>query len=107
MTITDPQLDRLVRKAAKPATGLAGKPAAAIRPDRDQVKASAMYRPRSRKFALNRAPLRPATGDAEIAGAAPGDYSRGIGRQARGENEAGRIMERIRTEPRASASGER
>lgn len=63
MTITGPQLDRLVRKAAKPAAGLAGKPAAAIRPDRDQVKDR--------------------------------------------ENEAGRIMERIRAEPRASASGER
>jgi len=44
-----------------------------------------------------------ATGDEDIAEAAPNDYYWGVGREGTGENRLGKIIERIRAELRASA----
>lgn len=101
---TDAAMQTKIRKAEKPviAIGLADKHREQIRPDWDAVKDEVMYRAVRRKFelhpALQKALL--ATGDEEIAEAAPTDYYWGIGREGTGQNKLGKIIERIRAELR-------
>jgi ribA/ribD-fused uncharacterized protein len=102
----DPQLRKLIRKAAKPviAKNLADKNKAAIRPDWDAVKDEVMYRAVKRKFELH-PQLREmllATGAEDIVESAPTDYYWGVGREGTGQNRLGKIIERIRAELQSS-----
>ena len=103
----DAELRAKIREAEKPiiAKRLADKNKAAVRPDWDAVKDDVMYRAVRRKFELHPAlrELLLATGDEDIAEAAPNDYYWGVGREGTGENRLGKIIERIRAELRASA----
>jgi ribA/ribD-fused uncharacterized protein len=99
---TDPALQARIRTAAKPvvAKALATKHRNKVRPDWDAVKDEIMERAVRRKFELHPAlrELLLATGDEEIAEAAPSDYYWGIGLDGTGANKLGKIIERIRTE---------
>ena len=102
----DPELRKAIRRAEKPAIAksLADKNKAALRPDWDAVKDEVMLRAVREKFAAH-AELRAlllATGEEDIAEAAPTDYYWGIGRDGTGENRLGKIMQRIRAELRAA-----
>lgn len=104
---TDPDLRARIRDARKPivAKTLADKHKAAIRPEWEAVKDEVMDRAVRRKFELH-AELRElllATGDEDIAEAAPHDYYWGVGSDGTGQNKLGRIIERIRAELRAGA----
>lgn len=102
---TDAALQARIREAAKPviAKSLADKYREQVRPDWDAVKDAVMNRAVRRKFELHPAlrQLLLATGDEEIAEAAPTDYYWGIGREGTGQNKLGKIIERIRAELRA------
>lgn len=102
---TDAALQTKIREAAKPiiAKNLADKHREQVRPDWDAVKDEVMYHAVRRKFELHPAlqQLLLATGDDEIAEAAPTDYYWGIGRERTGQNKLGKIIERIRAELRA------
>ncbi len=106
----DPELQQKIRKAEKPAIAksLADKHKAAIRPDWEEVKEAAMERAVRRKFELytELRALLLATGEEELAEAAPTDYHWGIGRDGSGLNKLGLLLMRIRAELRgASPSG--
>jgi ribA/ribD-fused uncharacterized protein len=89
----DPELQQKIRKAEKPAIAksLADKYKAAIRPDWDEVKEAAMERPVRRKFELypELRALLLATGEEELAEAAPTYYYWGTGRDGNGQNKLG------------------
>jgi ribA/ribD-fused uncharacterized protein len=108
---TDAGLRTKIRKAEKPviAKTLADTNRGAVRADWDAVKDEIMYRAVSRKFELHSSlrDLLIATGEEDIAEAAPNDYYWGIGREGTGENRLGKIIERIRAELRASAPSNR
>ena len=106
----DPELQQKIRKAEKPAIAksLADKHKADLRPDWDEVKEAAMERAVRRKFELypELRALLLATGEEELAEAAPTDYYWGIGRDGNGQNKLGLLLMRLRAELRgASPSG--
>src|SRR4051794_6956827 len=96
----DPELQAKIRNAAKPiiAKSIADAHRNKVRPDWDVVKDAVMERVVRRKFALHMElrELLLATGDEEIAEAAPHDTYWGVGRDGTGLNKLGRIIERIR-----------
>jgi ribA/ribD-fused uncharacterized protein len=106
---TDAELQAKIRKAEKPiiAKNLADKHRDQIRPDWDAVKDDVMYRAVRRKFELHQElrDLLRATGDEDIAEAAPTDYYWGVGREGTGQNKLGKIIERIRAELAGEAAG--
>jgi hypothetical protein len=102
---TDPELRKLIRKAEKPpiAKSLADKNKAATRPDWDAVKDEVMYRAVRQKFEQHselKAMLL-ATGGEDLIESAPTDSYWGVGRDGKGQNKLGKIIERIRDELRA------
>jgi ribA/ribD-fused uncharacterized protein len=105
---SDPKVQKAIRSAAKPpiAKSLADTNRTAIRPDWEVIKDQVMYRAVRRKFELH-ADLRDlllATGDEDIAEAAPTDYYWGVGREGTGQNKLGKIIARIRAELRAQSA---
>jgi ribA/ribD-fused uncharacterized protein len=104
---TDLKLQARIRSAEKPiiAKNLADKHRGQIRLDWDAVKEAVMERAVRSKFeqhALLRALLL-ATGDEDIAEAAPNDYYWGVGRDGTGQNKLGKIIMRIRNEMRSAS----
>ncbi|HEX2447880.1 MAG TPA: NADAR family protein [Methyloceanibacter sp.] len=100
----DPELQQKIRKFDKPvaAKNLAHKHRAKARPDWAEVKDEVMERAVRRKFELHAAlrELLLATGDEELAEAAPTDSYWGVGRDGTGQNKLGLLLMRIRSELR-------
>ncbi len=104
---TDPAMQAKIRAAAKPiiTKNLADQHQDKMRPDWDAVKDAVMDRAVRRKFALHPAlrALLLATGDEPIAEDGPNhDAYWGVGRDGKGQNKLGRIIERIRADLRAN-----
>jgi len=100
----DPELQQRVRKLPKPAAAkaIADKHRAKVRPDWIEAKDAVMELAVRRKFELygELRELLLATGDEELAEAAPTDFYWGIGRDGTGQNKLGLLLMRIRTELR-------
>jgi ribA/ribD-fused uncharacterized protein len=101
---TDPELQEKIRNAAKPviAKKLAQKHANKIRADWPETKDAVMERAVRCKFEQH-ADLRElllATGDEDLAEAAPSDYYWGVGVDGTGQNRLGLLLMRLRAELR-------
>ncbi len=96
----DTELQQKIHKMPKPAAvkAIADKCRAKARPDWSEAKDVAMERAVRRKFDLypELRTLLLATGDEELAEAAPTDCYWGVGREGTGENRLGKLLMRIR-----------
>jgi ribA/ribD-fused uncharacterized protein len=103
---TDPERRQKIRDAKKAviAKKLAEKRKNSIRPDWKEIRDGVMDRAVRAKFTQHSVlrALLLATGDEELAEAAPNDYYWGIGAEGTGENRLGQILMRLRTELRGA-----